>query len=593
MVDDATRRRAARRTRMGWTRRALLGQTAALGAAVLPVRWAGAQDATPAAASERLMGLEIAENREVLDHVRPAAASERLMGLEIEPARHEGGILVQAVTGVSSDDPLSVNPVIDYENPLVGTIFERLIEINPETLEPVGNLATGWEVADDGLRWTLRLRDGVRWHDGAPFTARDVKFTYDLMLNDDALAPDTVYLQETIAAVEVVDDLTVAFAVKAVTVDFLADYVYWYPMVAEHVLGEIPPADLAQHPSATGEDPALVVGTGPFRFAEGIPGDRFTAVRNDDYWDGRPSLDEYINLFVSDRVAAVSRLQAGEIDVADIDPALVNDLDPERFEIMVTPYTGYLRVVTFNVDQERQGPFVDASVRRALRYALDIGAMIEAANFGYGTPATGTLAPEHWANNPDAVTTQYDYGPERARQLLDEAGWIVGDDGVRAKDGQRLSFTVWVEADDLMGEACALVAQEFWREVGVESEVSREDTGAFFDRISEQSDFDCAMMQLYSGFTGEHGHHFVCGGNLSLYCNEEVDALFRETRALFDQAERIDRYTRIQNILADELPIIPLFFPQAVYGVNRRVHNYYPNALVYPFNAETWWVEPS
>jgi peptide/nickel transport system substrate-binding protein len=514
----------------------------------------------------------------------------RLMGLDLEPAASEGGILIQAVSGVGNDDLQSVNPLIDYESPLVSCIFERLIDINPSTLEPVGNLAVSWESSDDGLQWVLNLRDGVSWHDGEPFTAEDVAFTYAMNLDPDTNAPDTSYLEAVIDGVEAVDEMAVAFNLSTVSVDFLADYVYWYPMVAGHILGEIAPADMAGHPSSTGEDPALVIGTGPFKFQEWVPGDHQSAVRNDAYWDGVPHLDEYVNRFVADRVAAITLLQTGEIDVATVDPASIGDFEDGPYTVIVTEYTGGLQALAMNLRPEITPLFEDVRVRQALYYAIDVPAAIEASNFGYGTLARSFLPETHWAFNAGDIAVSYDYDLDQAAALLEEAGWLPGPDGVREKDGERLSFRITVESGNSLNELLAQVIQEFWRAAGVETEVTALETTVFNETVVENADFDVAFFDLYTGFTGEQGYLFACEDNRVGYCNEEIDELYATARAEPDPEQRAELYREAQNILMDELPFIPLFFAQAVTVTSDRVHNYYPNTFAYPFNAETWWV---
>ncbi|HMM43006.1 MAG TPA: ABC transporter substrate-binding protein, partial [Thermomicrobiales bacterium] len=213
-------------------------------------------------------------------------------GQTLEPVGSEGGTLIEG----SISDISTVMPIVtddDASGDFGSLIFESLIAINPFTLEPVGLLAEAWESNETLDVWTLYLRDGVTWHDGEPFTANDVKFTYELHMNPDSGSSYTSDISSKIKSVDVIDDLTVQFTLNQPLVDFLADLGV-YNIVAQHIWGDTPAADVKQDGGATGQDPARVVGTGPFMFKEWITGDHATAVRNDNYWNGAPALDEYI-----------------------------------------------------------------------------------------------------------------------------------------------------------------------------------------------------------------------------------------------------------------------------------------------------------
>ncbi len=262
-----------------------------------------------------------------------ASDNERHFGKTIEPAAHEGGLLIEG-------GPLdvgaftSVNPVLDIYQPIVGLVFERLLELHVDTYEPIPNLAESWEVSEDGLSWTVVVRQGVRWHDGQPLTPEDVKFSWDSHMNEATGAPEVSYIAEVVDRVEIGEGNTVVFHIKSPSSDFPADYLQWYPILPKHIWELIPAEEWIGHPGSDGSDPSLVVGTGPFKFNEWVPGSHATLDRYDDYWDGRPHLDQYTLKFVEDSNVIVGLLQTGEVDFAvSVDPAVLPSLELDNFNV--------------------------------------------------------------------------------------------------------------------------------------------------------------------------------------------------------------------------------------------------------------------
>jgi peptide/nickel transport system substrate-binding protein len=513
-----------------------------------------------------------------------AEINPRWMGRPIEPAQNEGGILVEA------GETTQTNPVIESYGQLIGMIFERLVEVHVDTTEPVGVLAESWETSDDGLVWTMSIREGVTWQDGEPLTADDVVFSWESLTNVDTGAPEADYITIAFESVALVDDMTVAFTTKTPTVDFLVDYISWYPTLAAHIWRDIPPQEWPSHPGTSGDDPSFVVGTGPFQLAEFVRDDFARLVRYDGYWDGKPHLDEYIIRMARDDGAVVAQLQTGEIDFSvAVDPNAAAALDPETFNELVS-FPGTLQVILLNLDPEKTPLFQDIEVRKALMYAINRQETIDVASNGYGQVPAGLMMPNSWALAPDAITVRYDYDPEMANQILDEAGWVTGADGVREKDGQRLSFTAHVNATYTEAVTRLQMIQEYWRLIGVETEIAAED-GSLLTERRDAGDFEALMRDVYI-FTPDQGYLWECGAeaNNMKFCDPEVDAAFQRARESFDRDERLTLYTNAQNIILDQLPVLPLVIIESVGFVNNRAHNVYEYLPAgNHFAAETWW----
>jgi peptide/nickel transport system substrate-binding protein len=518
-----------------------------------------------------------------------------LMGKTIDEAVDDGGTLVEGWPS----DLQSVNPVLINDVPsaaFAALIFEPLIEIHPDTLEPVGTLAEAWEVSSDGLRWTFYLRDGVTWHDGQPFTAHDVKFTYDLHLDPESSSSYTSDLTTKLDSIEVMNALTVRFHLPNPFADFAVD-VAVYPIVARHVWEAIPVADIIHDPGSTGEDATRVVGTGPFQFREWVLQERANVVRYEEYWGGRPHLEEYVFKVIPDTDAGIAQLRTGELDwLGGLPGSAVNDLR-ELPEIAVHDFaTLSFTFYGTNLDPEKTELFQDVEVRQAMLYALDRDAMVDSIQFGYASVAIGTMPTLSWAYNPTGIEQTYRYDPERASELLDEAGWVAGVDGIREKDGQRLSFEMLGDAGDQTTAAMLVAMQEFWRAVGIDMQPRLMPFQALVEAIAVSFEFEAFLIGFSWGVSPDQGAMFECGAygggfNVVRYCNPEVDRILAEARAESDQNRRFELYTEFQELVLSDLPIAVLSFPQSVSGINTRVHNVYPSSVNERFNAETWWVE--
>jgi peptide/nickel transport system substrate-binding protein len=510
--------------------------------------------------------------------------------LPIEPAPGQGGALVLA----SVEGDLATLYPLGGDWGLGFLCYQALIEIHPVTLEPVGRLAEGWEVSEDGLTWTIALRPGVRWQDGEPFTSADVKFSYELQMNPESPSEVATYFSEAIASVEAPDDLTVVFNLHRRESEFANDHLQ-YLIAAKHVLEGIPANELATSGVSTGSDPSLVVGTGPFKFQEWISGDRLVMVRNDDYWDGQPHLDQVIERFVADGTAIASQLRTGEIDAGIIEPAMVPELEAAGITITSEPNTAVF-FIAFNQDPEKTTLFQDKRVRQALWTAIDRQALVDAVVFGFGEVAESAIPPTSWVNQPEEITVDYPYDPERAAALLEEAGWTMGADNVRQKDGQPFAFTVWGTAGDGIIEAGLAATQAYWRAVGVQAEIQLQPDAALYERFVEQKDYEACWWRAYffaspSLYWLYASASYPDGGNRVMYANPEADELIAEIAGEPDRERQVELATQLQNIVLEDAPYALLFWGEQTWGVSPRAHNFLPNALNFSFNAETWWVE--
>jgi peptide/nickel transport system substrate-binding protein len=473
-------------------------------------------------------------------------------------------------------------PIIDNARmwPVVGglpnilvnkVLYSTLVKYDPKNWAPVGDLAERWSTSDDRLTWTFHLRKNVLWHDGKPFTAKDVKFTIEkLWLNPAVPFFQRANIQD-ISRVDVVDDLTVRIVTKVPFVTLPVMLGYLANILPEHVLGAYSveqlrnPVEFLRHP----------IGTGPFRFGEAVLGSHVRLVANEKYFLGRPKLDAVVFRVVADIEQQLAQLQTGQIDLMIIEPHQVPLVQKmPNVQIVDAPQVNYA-YVGFNHKAE---PFQDRRVRLALSHALDRKAILEKLYQGRGRLATGPINPlVGWAFS-DAVGP-FTYDPVLAGRLLDEAGWPKGADGVRRKDGKPLKITLDGDRGNPLREQTAIVTQKFWRDIGVDVEIRVSEFNALLSRIRSRPNPLQSWVLFYvtppeADLFGYY--HTQATLNEFGYSNPEVDKLLERGRATFDPRERARIYQQVQKLIAADAPVAFLVYPAEIQAISKRIQGWVP-----------------
>ena len=583
------------------SRRQFMTRASALGlsgaAAGTLMRTAGAQEASQEAATEPVLSLlpgQRSINREEYD----ALIRE---SFEFEEPQSQGG---QVIWG-NTTDIATVNGIVSsdvYSGWITGFLFNNLAGSSATNGLPVPDLADYWELAEDGVTYTFHLNPNATWHDGQPVTAEDVVFSFDATLGEGSLSPRTSTVQLVLESYRAVDEHTVEMVSKGPLATFVYDTAVLVRIMPRHIWQDVPLAEWGSDPGSTGQDPARVVGSGPFTFQEWVPGDHVTIVRREDYWDPTTSvvIDEFTMRVIPEPSANVQALQAGETDlIEDLPEAQVEALrqDP-NLTVLNYDNTGFNWYAP-NQDPARSPLFLDIPVRQAMMYALDRDLMAETIYLGFASRAIGTQAPLSIAYRPEEVNTDFTYQPDTARQLLEEAGWVDGDgDGIREKDGVRFSFECLFSEGVASYEQQLPYMQQAWREVGIEMIPAAVPFTALLDAV-DTGNFQMALYGFSWGVTGAQGTMYRCdatreeGGNNSMkYCNPRYDELDAQQRAELDQEARIGILLEQTNIVNDEQANGVLFFRQQVPGWSNRLHNMLPNG----YGGELWtipyvWVE--
>jgi peptide/nickel transport system substrate-binding protein len=513
------------------------------------------------------------------------------------PTPRRGG---QVIVGTSQES-INYNPLTFVntgpESATQFLMFDGLWKINDKG-ELVPNLAievptvNNGGVSKDGLQWVIRLRKGVQWHDGQPFTAKDVKFTWETSMNP-KVAVRSRSGHDRVQSFETPDDYTCKIRLK----EPFAPYDLVWQMthiIPEHVLSKAPDINTAPFNTVN------PIGTGPFKFVEHVGGDHITVEANKAYHGGAPYVDRVILKLVPDLTVLFTQFKTGEIDAVDIHGIL-----PERYaEAKTLPdrkiYTWGLQECEFIYFNNAKPQLQDKRVRQALYMAMDIDTMLKTIYYGVHVRTLSYLRPDHWAYNPNLK--RYPFDPERANRLLDQAGWQRGSDGIRAKDGVRLSFTNSTTAGNKTREQAQAFLQQAWKQIGTEMQIKNMPAAVVWGEYTTQSQFDTLLVAWGNAIASDpdvasrlHSKQIPVevssGANYVRYKSTAADRLMEEGVRVTDRNKRREVYWKLQEVLYDELPWAPIYAWNEIMGTKAKLQNYKPNIYVENnlWNASEWW----
>jgi len=516
----------------------------------------------------------------------------------MEPAANKGGTIILG----EATDISTVNPILVFDTTtlnVLGTVFETLLGISPIDGQPVPALADSWDLAPDGLTYTFHLNKQATWHDGVDFTAEDVKFSFDAVLDPNTGSLYTSSVNEVVASYRVVDPDTFEITARDRFVSFLFNGPGGVFIVPKHVWESVDVSAWSFDGGSTGQDPSRVVGTGPFKFQDWVQGERVTVVRNDAYYDVVPNIDTLTLAVQPDAEAAVLALQGGQTDIMEIIPPAQTQAVADTSGRAVEVYNFYqITLYGMNLDPERTPLFQAKEVRQALFYALDRDSITENIFFGYGQPAVGTQPELSAAYAPDRMSPSYTFDPAKAKELFAQAGWTDTDNnGTLDKDGQDFKFKLLYSGGDATVDQLVSYIQDAWEAVGVKVELDSVEGNGFSDRLRAH-DFDMYLGAYGLTPDGDQGILFTCesyvsGFNFGRYCNQQYDELDQQQQREFDPATRNELLIQQSQIVWDEQPVGPIRFGVARTGYNTRIHNFHPNGYGPLWSLPYLWVDAS
>lgn len=495
-----------------------------------------------------------------------------------------------AVVDGYNNDITTTNIILsgdDPTNPVMGLVFESLTGSSAVDGDYVPGLADSCELSADGLKLTYKLHKGVKWHDGKDFTVDDVVMSHDAQGDPDTASSYTGSFTDTVASYRKVDDLTFELTMTDTFNRVVAFGNTYCPIMPAHLWKDVKHADWAADKGSTGEDPSRVIGTGFLKFQEWKQNDRVTLVRNDGYWDDVPNIDTFTFRVYPSVTAAVEAIQANEIDTlyrpnaSDVQTLKDAGLDVLTYDTYSFSFYG------FNLDETKTPLFQDKELRQALFYGLDRASIVKNIYLGFGEVAQGTQPTLSIAYKPDEIKTKYTYDPDKAKQLLDSAGWKAGSDGIRAKDGNKLEFEVMYSAGSTSADQLVAYMQDAWKALGAKMTPNAVDfSTVLIPAITATFDYQIALLGFSWDYSGDQSAMFATsayganGFNFMKYSNKKYDQLAKDANVEQDSAKRIDLLVQASNIANDDAPTGIIYFNKFNFVVNGdRVKGYYANAL--------------
>lgn len=486
---------------------------------------------------------------------------------------------------ITSNEPQYLNPVLETRVEAANMhIFEGLVAIDAR-LKPVPRLAESWKMDDSGKTITFKLRKGVKWHDGQPFTARDVKFTFDAIRNVQAPTLWKAYMAP-VDSVETPDDQTV---VVTYAQPFALGLLAWtVGILPKHIYSE---GKLTESPGNT--EP---VGTGPYKLARWEKGKRIILQANKDWWYGAPYIDTVEILFGVPDDQILDMLRKNQLDFVPVPDARVWNQDVqlpefrEHFEATQVVEARY-QLIAWNVQRKI---FDDKRVRIALTHALNRQRVIDDVLFGEAQPLSGPFFPNMFGADPSVPPYRFDL--DAATKLLDEAGY-------KTVNGHRFEINL-IAAESSRGhttdESLAIFRHDL-AAIGIELKVEFLPTATWTDRVVMR-DFDAA----YFGWVPDipdpdpyallHSSQIRFGSIHSGYANPEMDQLLDAARATTNRDERKALYHKVHALFHAEVPYTMLYADYAHYAWNRRLRGVHPNDIGQPPRfpgLARWWIDKS
>ncbi len=513
------------------------------------------------------------DKKPAADKVQPLSAKQ--------PAY--GDILVRGEIGDASNlIPLLASDSASHN--IAGMVYNGLVKYDKD-MNIVGDLAESWDITAKGLVITFHLRKGVKWHDGQPFTAADVLYTYQVTV--DPKTP-TAYAEDfrAVKKAEALDDYTFRATYDK---PFAPALISWSSSILpRHLLAgtDITQSPLKRHP----------IGTGPYKFKEWVAGQKIVLVSNPDYFEGRPYIDGQITRIIPDTATMFLELRAQNLGMMSLTPLqytrqtennlFKNNFNKYRYLSFAYTYLGY---------NLKNLLFTDKRVRQAISYAINKDEIISGVLLGLGKPAHGPYKPGTWAYNDNVK--KYNYDPQKARELLREAGWTkLNSDGVLEKDGKPFVFEIVTNQGNETRQKCAEIIQRQLKDIGITVKIRILEWSAFVTNFINKRRFDAVILGWtipldpdaydvwHSSKTKPEELNFIS------YNNPEADEMLVKGRSTFDQNQRKKYYDRFQEILAEDQPYTFLYVPEALIITHNRFRGIQPAPIGLEYNFIKWYV---
>ena len=478
----------------------------------------------------------------------------------------------------------------DGSSHAVGSLIYNGLVRYDRNLAPEGDLAESWSFSPDCRRLTFRLRPGVKWHDGAAFTADDVVFTWQTIVDARVPSPYKADYGD-VERVEADGPGVVHVYYRHPYAKALASWGTW--MLPRHLLESYVREGRIREAPQNWNAP---IGTGPYRFVSRRAGERIVLVANPDYWEGKPNLSRVVYRVIPSQATTFLELKAKGVDSASLTALQYKrQTDYPAFKRAYNKYdypSNSYTYVGFNLKDPR---FADKRVRQAFAYAINKREIIDGVILGMGREATGPYKPGSWAYTDEVK--KYPYDLDKARRLLADAGWKDRDaDGLLVKDGKPFTFELLTNQGNDERKKIAEIVQSELRELGVGVEIRIIEWAALLKDYIRKRRFEAIVLGWGTGFDPDQyviWHSSQTGPdqmNHIGYANPEADEMLERGRASCVQSERVRYYRRLQEILAEDEPLVFLYFRDALPVVSSRIYGIEPSPNGITFNFTKWFV---
>jgi peptide/nickel transport system substrate-binding protein len=471
-------------------------------------------------------------------------------------------------------EPDTLNPITasdTYARMINSRVFDSLIERDPDTLEFKPELAHRWEISSNHLQYTFYLRNDVKWHDGKKFTADDVVFSFERIMDDKVDAPFLRVYYADVEKVEKLDDYTVRFTYKKPY--FLAlSFCGGISIVPKHIYNDN--QDFNRH-----EYNRKPIGMGPYIFKEWKTNKRIVLVRNENYWGQKPEIKKIIFKIISDPAVSFQVLKKGELDFTSLQPIQwVKQTTGEKFNQKFNRYKYLTPGYNYIGWNNQHFIFKDKNIRRAMTMLIDREKILEKLKYDLGRSVSGPFFIE--GNQYNQNIKPILFNPKEAIKLLEKAGWIDHDnDGILDKDGKKFEFTFLFPNGSSFSERLSTILKEDLKKLGIIMNLEKMEWAAFLGKI-EKKDFDATSLGWSAGFEGDpyqvwHSSQaeIARGSNFISYKNKKVDELIEKARIEFNEEKRNKIYHEIHRLINDDQPYTFLYSSYSLAVVAKRFDN--------------------
>lgn len=469
-----------------------------------------------------------------------------------------------------SNDYTRINPAMDEHGEINALIFDGLTDHDGNN-QVIPRLAKSWDYDEDTYTYTFYLEENVKWHDGEPFTANDVKFTIEAIMdpdNESENAPN----YEDVESIDVIDDYTISFKLSAPNVAFL-DYMTMAVLPAHLLEGEdMQESDFFRNP----------VGTGPYKLKQWDDGQQIVLEKNEDYFAGAANIDTIIFKIVSDDNAKALQLKSGELNLAQVTPKDAVTFEDDGTHTVYQMNTSDYRGILYNFANEYWQE--NADLIPAINYCIDRQAIVDAVLLGKGQVAYSPLQKNKY--NCEDVE-KYDFDLDKASEAFAAAGCEKDEEGYWCRNGERIGFTINASPDDQVRIDMAQIAAQQLNEAGLDVKA---------DVPAEGIDWggqECCIIGWGSPFDADDHTYKVFGtdkgANYSSYSNEKVDEYLKAARETDDEDERMEYYAMFQKELAEHPAYTFFCYIDAMYAADNSIKGIDQNTVLGHHGVGIFW----